>query len=332
MSQKVVVVGAGVSGLSCALSLLEGEGDHDVEVVAERIGVESLSRVAAALFYPYFANHPHLDRWLRDSLEWFTSLVGQEGTGVHWFAGAELHTTPTRDAAWGSLIRDYRHRALSAADGLPTRFVDAHEFRTPIIETPLYLPYLLERVRGAGGRITRRTIASVDEVTAEDVVVVNATGVCARRLVPDERLVPSLGQVVRVRPFGLDRVLIDEEDVERPTYLVPRSGDCVIGSIDRPWPVDEVGFEAPPADPDDTRDILVRAATVDARVADAEVVGVECGLRPRRDEVRVEVDVERLAQGRRVVHDYGHGGSGVTLSWGCAVEVRELVHSLSTGG
>jgi len=29
-----------------------------------------------------------------------------------------------------------------------------------------------------------------------------------------------------------------------------------------------------------------------------------------------------------VIHCYGHGGAGVTLSWGCANEVTQLVSEL----
>jgi len=39
------------------------------------------------------------------------------------------------------------------------------------------------------------------------------------------------------------------------------------------------------------------------------------GLRPNRPAVRLEA--EPLGDGRRV-HCYGHGGMGVSLSWGCA--------------
>jgi glycine/D-amino acid oxidase-like deaminating enzyme len=29
----------------------------------------------------------------------------------------------------------------------------------------------------------------------------------------------------------------------------------------------------------------------------------------------------------QIVHNYGHGGNGFTLSWGSAERVRELVHA-----
>jgi D-amino-acid oxidase len=40
--------------------------------------------------------------------------------------------------------------------------------------------------------------------------------------------------------------------------------------------------------------------------------------------VRLERD-ERLVPGVPVVHNYGHGGSGITLGWGCAQEAATLV-------
>jgi D-amino-acid oxidase len=42
---------------------------------------------------------------------------------------------------------------------------------------------------------------------------------------------------------------------------------------------------------------------------------VEVGIRPGRPRVRLE----RVDSGSRaIVHNYGHAGNGVMLSWGCA--------------
>ncbi|KAK9760322.1 hypothetical protein K7432_015788 [Basidiobolus ranarum] len=45
------------------------------------------------------------------------------------------------------------------------------------------------------------------------------------------------------------------------------------------------------------------------------------GIRPFRDEPRVGQDEKEP----RIFHNYGHGGSGYTLSYGCALDIRRVV-------
>ncbi len=75
-------------------------------------------------------------------------------------------------------------------------------------------------------------------------------------------------------------------------------------------------------DPAITQRILADGAQLDGRVAELDVLDVRVGLRPGRPSVRVER--EQLADGRPVVHNYGHDGAGFILSWGCAQEVVDL--------
>jgi len=72
--------------------------------------------------------------------------------------------------------------------------------------------------------------------------------------------------------------------------------------------------------------IVKACAAVEPRLGDAPVLAHRVGLRPVRPYVRLES--EPLPGGRHVVHNYGHGGSGVTLSWGCALAVRDEVAAL----
>jgi D-amino-acid oxidase len=71
-----------------------------------------------------------------------------------------------------------------------------------------------------------------------------------------------------------------------------------------------------------TADIFKRVAKVDKRLAGAKVLREFVGLRPGREEPRLET--EMLAAGCTVIHNYGHGAVGYTLSWGCALEVASL--------
>ena len=52
-------------------------------------------------------------------------------------------------------------------------------------------------------------------------------------------------------------------------------------------------------------------------LAGARVLRHKVGLRPGRPTVRVEREGD-------VIHCYGHGGCGVTVSWGCADDVVDL--------
>ena len=101
-----------------------------------------------------------------------------------------------------------------------------------------------------------------------------------------------------------------------PVYVVPRSRDIVVGGTD-----DEGEWDRRP-DPEVARRILERAVTLVPALAEAQVIRHRVGLRPARPAVRLEAEE---SEGRRLVHCYGHGGAGVTLSWGCADEVALLV-------
>ena len=123
---------------------------------------------------------------------------------------------------------------------------------------------------------------------------------------------PVQGQVVLVEQVGPGALVARQLAAEGPTYVVPRSRDIVVGGTDV-----EGEWSRTPS-PDVAAAILRRALRLVPALAGAEVLGHKVGLRPARPEVRLE----RVGD---VVHCYGHGGAGVTLSWGCADEVVELL-------
>ena len=159
-------------------------------------------------------------------------------------------------------------------------------------------------------------------------VVVNCTGLGARELVHDTSLTPSRGQVVRVRHNGFRRVMLDDYTDYGPNrlaYIVPRIDDIILGgtAIDGEESIDEDEAETPA--------ILRRCAGMAPEFASLtpdDILEVKVGLRPVRPAVRLEV--EAPAPGRWLVSNYGHGGAGITLSWGCAAEVAEHIGALAT--
>lgn len=326
MSTPVTVVGAGVVGLSAAIRLAETRR-FDVRIVAADVGPRTLSRIAAAVWYPYAVAHPRIDAWLRESLRAYRALHRKGVPGIEPRDGRELFRSATAESRWKDLLPSYAHGG-GATLGASDAYVDRYAFTTFVIEMPKYLPWLEEQARRLGVPIEVRRLATLDEVATQDGVVVNCSGVWARRLVPDPELQPTLGQLIRVEKGSIDLFSLDETP-GRPAYVIPRHDDVVLGTIDEPWNADRDGLEPPAPTPERDRAIRERCALLDARTVDAPILESYCGLRPARREVRLEFDLERAERGERVVHDYGHGGAGVTLSWGCAHDVVAMVTAVA---
>ena len=80
-------------------------------------------------------------------------------------------------------------------------------------------------------------------------------------------------------------------------------------------------------DPTVTSDIVARCSQVEPSVTNAKILHQFVGLRPGRRQVRLEA--EKLSEQCTVIHNYGHGGIGYTLSWGCALDVVALAKSFN---
>src|SRR3954454_11121371 len=99
MPQRVVVVGAGVVGLSCAVRLL-GAG-HRVDVLARDLPLETTSSVAAAIWYPFLAfPQDKVTAWGRAAYAEFARQAAEGVDGVTMLHGTELMRQPTPDPGW----------------------------------------------------------------------------------------------------------------------------------------------------------------------------------------------------------------------------------------
>jgi D-amino-acid oxidase len=302
---RVVVVGAGVIGLSCAVRLLEA--GHEVSVVARDLPLETTSAVAAALWYPYRA-YPfeRVTAWSSTTYAELVRLSADEATGVVVRPGTELLREPAASPWWASAVPE-----LTTLDVVSTGYAAAWTFDAPVVEMPTYLPWLVGRIESLGGTVTRMALSALPDLAG---VVVNAAGLGARLFASDGSVLPVRGQVLYVEQVGLERWWLDEAG---PTYVVPRSHDIVVGGTD-----DEGAWGRTP-DEGVAKEILARARELVPELRGARVLGHRVGLRPARPAVRLEA--VSTPAGGQIVHCYGHGGSGVTVSWGCADEVAALV-------
>ncbi len=313
---EVLVIGGGVAGLSAAIALLEA--GYSVQVAARELGEGTTSAVAAAFWYPYRAYpEDQVTRLAAVSLRRFADLMHEPAAGVLRREALEVYPARVAAPAWASAAEDFGD---ATPEQLPAGYGFGHRFHTAVVETPIYLAWLQARVLALGGRIAARAIASLDDALAECPRVINCAGLGARELTGDLRLHPVRGQVVRVENLGCERVWIDEHSGPAITYIVPRSRDVVLGGTSEEHQEDRT------PDPRRTREIVARCAVLEPRLADAKILSVAVGLRPARSPLRLELERRHTPHGEGlVVHNYGHGGAGVTLSWGCAEAVRDLL-------
>jgi D-amino-acid oxidase len=184
---------------------------------------------------------------------------------------------------------------------------------------PAYLEYLTRELAFAGGQVQLGPpLRDMAEITAP--VIVNCAGIGARALVPDPDLVPVRGQVVVVENPGLTDFFVGEHD-DSVTYVFPHGPAAVLGGTQEP---DNVSLEPDPATAERIR---TACAAAEPRLADARVLGHRVGLRPVRRTVRF--GTRQIGNGQHVVDNYGHGGAGVTLSWGCGLAVVGEVRALA---
>lgn len=313
---EILIIGGGVSGLTTGLRLLRA--GHHVTIWASALPPHTTSNVAAAIWYPYKA-YPadKVTAWGAEAYRAFRELSARPESGVRMSDVLECLPAPAPDPWWVSAVEDFRH---AAPDELPSGYADGYAFTSPVIDTGIYLDYLVRSYQAEGGRVVERTVHDLAEAFAACRVVVNCSGLGARELVGDRDIHPSRGQVIRVRHNGFRRALLDDYGPNAVAYVVPRVNDIVLGGTD------DEGNESTEPDPAVTADILRRCARLApafAGITEDDILNVVCGLRPVRSSVRLEA--ERPSPERLLVHNYGHGGAGVTLSWGCAAAVASLI-------
>ncbi|GAB1691555.1 FAD-dependent oxidoreductase [Krasilnikovia sp. M28-CT-15] len=304
----VIVLGGGIIGLTAAVRLRERGAT--VALWSPDDPAATTSAIAAAVWYPAgIDGGSRVLAWATATYAEFRRQAVAGVPGVMLRATRNLEHGPDTAPPWWAPAAG----AVTYAAARPpwTREI---RFVAPLADMGSYLPWLRQRFVAAGGRVVRRAVRHLDEALVEAPVVVNATGLGAARLCGDPALHPARGQVVLVANPGLDTSVRAAGDPG--TYVHPRADDVVLGGT---WDVDE--WDTRP-DPAVSESILARCVALVPQLAGAPVVGERVGLRPaRRGGPRVTAQQYPLGT---VVHAYGHGGAGMTLSWGCADEVAAL--------
>jgi D-amino-acid oxidase len=307
---RILVIGAGVSGLTTGICL--AEAGHAVTIRTAAPPERTTSIAAGALWGPVMTGPP--DRalgWAKTTLEILCGLAAVPGTGVKMVGGKEITRTEPTLPFWSGLVPGLR---MCGPAELPPDFAGGWHFTSPLASMPTYLEYLRTRFEQATGTIEHGEVTGFGRTGVP--VVVNCTGAAARDLVPDPEVRPVRGQVVIAENPGVEEFLISrDEPPPNSVYMFPHGDTILLGGTV------EYDEEELTLNPRIAERIVADCAHLEPRLNGVRIIGHRVGLRPYRPQVRL--DHEELPDGTLLWHNYGHGGAGISLSWGCATELAE---------
>lgn len=314
--RDVLIIGAGVIGLTTGVVLAESGWNVHIRT-ADDTHVTTSMAAGALCGLAFGEPADKVPRWDATTQHELARLVEDPTSGVRVRRGLLASRTPVDVPPSMRSLSGY---ADAQPSELPAGFAGGFWLRLPVVDMPRYLDYLVTRLRGAGGTIEHRRVASLTDVTRDAPVIINCAGVGARQLAGDRRLEPVRGQHVVVTNPGIDHFFMEgPPGAAEWASFVPHGEHVVLGGIA------QRGVWDTRPDPTIAERIRERCVVVEPRLAEAKVVEHRVGLRPQRDVIRVEAEI---IDGARCIHNYGHGGLGVALSWGCAREVADLIQSV----
>ena len=312
--QRIVILGCGVSGLSTGLLLLEA--GHNVIILAKDIPPNTTSNKAGAVWYPHRADPvERVTPWGDKTFQTFKKMNSIPGVSMRHVI--ELLPEKSPDPEWSLSVDNFVNNQKSPRRGYGASF----EFDAPVIDMNIYLDYLVKCFKAMGGTIEKKTVHSIDEIVMQHKIVVNCTGLGSQELVGDYDLHPARGQVVRIDPNGVEDVLIDIHGPKNEpypsdalAYAIPTGSKVVLGGSEKDWSNDET------VNDQQTQEILKRMIRLNPAFKNIRIQEVVAGLRPVRSTIVLDADTNYFPN-VLLIHNYGHGGAGVTLSWGCAYDV-----------
>ncbi len=304
---QVAVIGAGVVGLSTAL--VAQQRGWAVPLYIDRLPLRTTSVKAAASFKPHAVDYTaQTQRLLEDSWAACEKILVQAGAAagvrkhIHWEAGS----APRPRVDYLSVMQQVR---ILERPEVPGGHAFGWQYRTFFIDMPLYLPWLMARFEKNSGRVVvvKQKFTDLEQLASLPAeIVFNCSGLGARYLCHDPRLIPVKGQVVVVAPQPDMAWSVNADGFS----VYPRKTETLLGGTAK-HQVDTETLDGGALHLiiSGNKRILPGLELSAARRAYA-------GLRPYREGgIRIAAE-ER--NGRRIIHNYGHGGTGVTLSWGSA--------------
>lgn len=320
---KVAVVGAGVVGLSTAINIQKLLPTVDVTIFADKFTKDTTSHGAGGLFRPNVEHLIGVDpdtvkRWSTDGFKFYSSLALSAeacNSGHMILPGYVFSNTPILNPLYKGLVFSFHELSGEDLKKLGVNYKYGYQVTTIVTDLSRYLPWLMTRFKDEGGHVEVRTVQSLEEFVGKYDAVVNCSGIRSRQLVGDNSVYPVRGHLIRIKAPWIKNWVYTEDSA----YFIPGFDSVAIGGIRQK---DNYSMAI---DPKDTAGILERCHRLWPSLKGAPIISEWVDLRPHRDPVRIEKEVMKFSKGSlTVVHNYGHGALGITLSWGTSIDAAKL--------
>lgn len=350
---NIVIIGAGVVGLTTALELKRSHPEYNITVIANYlpgdINPEYTSPYAGANWHSFAENNDYrLQQFDLISYKRLLELARTEAScGIRISESNQFHNVKDIHSIPLPWYHDQVENYHRSTENLPPGMTLVEKFTGIIITVPIYLNYLLLNALALGVEVKRVSkITHIHQVlmlhnsgNPADVVM-NCTGLMANQIqgYSDEKTnYPVTGQVIHVRNNSPIQASfpVSEQFNDEMVYVFPRKeGGCIIGGCFRPK---LSNFTMVGEDKQLTQRILARAKEYIPEMVNPQyrnnwgefdIISVNVGHRPFRDSgIRIEID----AKVPWLVHNYGAGGGGYQGSYGFSEKAIELVETVLNG-
>ncbi|NGP88133.1 FAD-dependent oxidoreductase [Fodinibius halophilus] len=367
MSEKVIIIGGGVSGLTTGLTLqLLG---YKTEIYADKVITDILDKNAhpefASLFpsasvIPHSVYSDQLEELFHHSQAVFYELRKQTFPGTTINKHYELFETRSDRPDYCDWMLNYQPVEELDTDSIPRRpgnnTLYGWSFNCIFADWSLYLPALYELYQDSGGTITQQKLVSKNIDSLPTDTIINCSGTGSPSLFDDpseEQLIVrghllhkvdapllknSKDETVSYNYTPKASVYSDTKGEASDVYCYPRKDGWILGGSRQTgtlghtdWDEDKENYEVdgisfPKQIIDLNSEILENRFGASVSLSDdlTPSVGYRY-IRNRKNGLRLESET---VANRQVIHNYGHGGAGVTLSWGCALKIASLINSV----
>lgn len=366
MENKIIVLGAGVSGVSCALALQKL--GYKVQIIAKELLSNNLnrpnfvSRYPSASIIPHSVTHPQLDQLFEKSQTVFRLLLPIEDFGIESHHHYELFSEPEDLPTYLSLLENtsvFKASSISSCTIKSLEYPATFGFGYECLfaDWSIYFPYLIDSFLKSGGEIIQKEVSNSEYKLLDSEIIINCTELGSQNLLGVEaEPIIYRGHLVHIKNapiLSLDqdktisynfspgkKFYSSENEALQDVYCYSRSDGWVLGGSRQKGTLDEKGewigenLIEPISEIDGIRfpeqiisvnsDIIKTSFGIDINSYNDRTAHV--GYRfmgNKEDGLRIESEESSK---KFIIHNYGHGGAGVTLSWGCTLEVINLLN------